>query len=483
MSETTSDPTSSGAGSDIPVIIHPSAGTTPLGTPRNTAASQYLWGHFTDQSGWAQDRLPTIVRGEGTYIWDSAGRKIFDGLSGLFAVQVGHGREELAQAAAEQARTLPFFPIWGYAHEPAIDLAERIALAAPGDLNHVFFTSGGSEAVESAIKLAKNYWELRGKPTKRKVISREGAYHGTTHGALSLTRIASYREPFYPLVEGAVQVPTPNWYRSEHRFWEDKAAYGQWIADRTEEIIQREGPETIAAIFVEPVQNSGGCFVAPPGYFERLRKIADDNDILLVSDEVICAYGRTGGLFAGPDQGLAHPDIITSAKGLSSGYAPIGAMIVSDRVYDPFVSGENVFRHGYTFAGHPIGAAVALANLDIFEKEALVERVREQGPVFKATLDKLYDIPIVGDVRGSGYFYGIELTRDQATRERFTDEEADRIRAFLNPALYDDGLYVRADDRGDVVVQVAPPLISGPEDFDFIESALRDVFTRVLERI
>lgn len=470
-------------GSRIPVVRHPSAGTTPAGTPRNIAASRHLWGHFTDQSGWAEDRLPTVVRAEGTYFWDSAGRRIFDGLSGLFTAQVGHGRAELAEAAARQARTLEFFPVWGFAHEPAIDLAERLALEAPGDLNHVFFTSGGSEAVESAIKLAKNYWELRGRPGKRKVVSRAGAYHGTTHGALSLTRIAPYQTPFLPLVDGAVQVPTPNWYRSDPRFWGDEAAYGQWVADETERVILQEGPDTVAAIFVEPVQNSGGCFVAPPGYFERLREIADAHDVLIVSDEVICAYGRTGGLFAAPDQGLAHPDIITSAKGLSSGYFPIGAMIVSDRVHEPFATGENVFRHGYTFAGHPVGAAVALANLDIFEREGLVDRVRELGPVFRATLDRLRDIPIVGDVRGSGYFYGIELTRDQTTRERFTEAEADRIRAFLNPALYDDGLYVRADDRGDVVVQVAPPLVSGPEDFDFIESALRDVFTRVLERI
>ncbi|MCI1663291.1 MAG: aspartate aminotransferase family protein [Actinomyces sp.] len=469
--------------SAVPVLRHPSAGETPLGTPRNIAASRHLWGHFTDQSGWAEDRLPTVVRAKGTYFWDSAGRRIFDGLSGLFTVQVGHGREELAQAAARQARTLSFFPVWGYAHEPAIDLAERLAQEAPGDLDHVFFTNSGSEAVETAIKLSRNYWALRGRPGKTKVLSRAGAYHGTTLGALALTRIAPYREPFAPVTPGAVEVPTPNWYRSDPEYWDDEEAYGRHVADAVEEVILREGPDTVAALFVEPVQNSGGCFVAPPGYFRRLREIADAHDVLIVSDEVICAYGRTGGLFAAPDQGLAHPDIITSAKGLSSGYAPIGAVLVSDEVYEPFATGEHVFRHGYTFGGHPVSAAVALANLDIFEREGLVERVRTLGPAFRRTLDRLRDIPIVGDVRGSGYFYGIELTRDQATRERFTEEEADRIRAFLNPALYEDGLYVRADDRGDVVVQVAPPLVSGQAEFDIIEQALRDVFTRVQERI
>ncbi len=467
---------------DLPVVTHPSAGTTPLGTPRNEAAARHLWGHFTDQSGWSEGRLPTVVRAEGHYFWDSAGRRIFDGLSGLFVVQAGHGRVELAEAAARQARELAFFPVWGYAHTPGIDLAERLALAAPGDLDHVFFTTGGSEAVETAWKLVKQYWALQGKPLKRKVISREGSYHGTTHGALSLTRITSYQEPYTPLVAGALQVPNTNWYRSDPQFWHDEDAYAQWLADQLEQVILAEGPDTVAAFFVEPVQNSGGCFVAPRGYFDKVRAIADRYDVLLVSDEVICAYGRTGGLFASVDQGYV-PDVITSSKGLTSGYSPIGAVLVSDRVYEPFRDGTAVFRHGYTFGGHPVSAAVALANLDIFEREGLVEQVQRQGPAFKATLERLFDIPIVGDVRGSGYFYGIELTRDPHTRERFSDAEADTIRAFLNPALYEAGLYVRADDRGDVVIQLAPPLTSTQEDFDHIESILRDVLVRLAQRL
>lgn len=474
--------TSSEIVNPAPVVEHPSAGTTPQGTPRNLAASRHLWGHFTRQSGWAQDRLPTVTRAEGHYFWDSAGRKLFDGLSGLFVVQAGHGRAELAEAAARQARELAFFPVWGYAHTPGIDLAERLAGYAPADLNHVFFTTGGSEAVETAWKLAKQYWQLVGRPGKRKVLSRAGSYHGTTHGALSLTRIASYQEPFTPLVPGADQVPDTNIYRAEPRFWYDPQAYGLWAADEVERAILAEGPETVAALFVEPVQNSGGCFTPPPGYFERVREICNTHDVLLVSDEVICAYGRTGGIFASADLGYV-PDIITSSKGLTSGYSPIGAVVVTDRVYEPYRTGENVFLHGYTFGGHPVSAAVALANLDIFEREELVERVRTLGPVFKRTLERLYDVPIVGDVRGAGYFLGIELTRDPATRERFTDAEADRIRAFLNPALYEAGLYCRADDRGDVVLQLAPPLTSGQADFDLIESILRDVLTRTLERI
>ena len=462
--------------------VRAGAGNTPKGTPRAVAAGRHLWGHFTDQSGWERGEVTTITRAEGHYFWDQDGRRLFDGLSGLFVVQAGHGRAELAEAAARQARELAFFPVWGYAHRPGIDLAERLADHAPGDLNHVFYTTGGSEAVETAWKLAKQYWQLAGKPTKRKVLSRAGSYHGTTHGALSLTRIAPYQEPFTPLVAGAGQVPNTNAYRSEPRFWDDPAGFGRWAADAVELAILAEGPETVAALFVEPVQNSGGCFVPPPGYFERIRGICDRHDVLLVSDEVICAYGRTGGIFASEDFGYL-PDIITSSKGLTSGYSPIGAVLVSDRVYEPYRRGGAVFTHGYTFGGHPVSAAVALANLDLFEREGLVDRVRTLGPVFKRTIERLYDLPIVGDVRGAGYFLGLELTRDPSTRERFTDEEADRLRAFLNPSLYNAGLYCRADDRGDVVIQLAPPLTSGPEDFDLIEQILRGVLTAALGRI
>lgn len=468
--------------SNPPVIEHPSSGFTPAGTPRSEAAGRHLWGHFTQQSQWERGVVPTIVRGEGVYFWDSAGRKIFDGLSGLFTVQVGHGRAELAEAAARQAGKLGFFPVWGYAHEPAIDLAEQLANAAPGALNHVFYTTGGSEAVETAYKLAKHYWGLVGKPNKTKVISRDGAYHGTTHGALSLTRIASYQQPFEPLVPGVTQVANTNIYRAEAKYWNDPEAFGRAAADTLEQRILEEGADTVAAFFVEPVQNSGGCFVPPPGYFARIREICDRYDVLLVSDEVICSYGRTGGLFAYEDLGY-EPDIVTSSKGLASGYVPIGAVLVSDRVYEPYRKPGVYFPHGYTFAGNPVAAAVALENLAIFEREGLVDRVRENGPIFAETLNKLRDIPFVGDIRGAGYFYGIELTRDPETREHFTEQEADRIRAYLNPALYEAGLYCRADDRGDVVLQLAPPLISGPREFDEIEGILRHVLGTIAREL
>jgi adenosylmethionine-8-amino-7-oxononanoate aminotransferase len=349
----------------------------------------------------------------------------------------------------------------------------------------VFFTSGGGEAVETAWKLAKQYFLLTGRPRKTKVISRSIAYHGTPQGALSITGIPEMRAPFEPLVPGAFKVPNTNAYRAPDALQgpEHLKEFGMWAADRVEEAILAEGPDTVAAVFVEPVQNAGGCFPPPPGYFERLRAICDAHDVLLVSDEVICAFGRTGSMFACDDFGYV-PDIITCAKGMSSGYSPIGAMIASDRLFEPFAHGTTSFLHGYTFGGHPVSAAVAMANLDIFEREGINAHVKEQSPVFRATLEKLLELPIVGDVRGEGFFFGIELVKDKATRQTFDDAESERLlRGFLSKALFDGGLYCRADDRGDPVVQLAPPLIAGPAEFTEIEQILRGVLTEAWSRL
>ncbi len=458
--------------------------TTPRGTARTDAARDHLWMHFTRHSTYEQGgQVPIIVRGEGHKIWDAQGREYIDGLAGLFTVQVGHGRTELAEAAAEQASQLAFFPLWSYAHPAAIDLAERLAHEAPGDLNRVFFTTGGGEAVETAWKLAKQYWKLMGKPGKYKVISRNVAYHGTPQGALSITGIPEAKVPFEPLVPGAHKVPNTNIYRAPEHLRSDAKAFGRWAADRIAEAIEFEGADSVAAVFLEPVQNSGGCFPPPPGYFERVREICDENDVLLVSDETICAFGRIGEIFACNDFGYV-PDMITCAKGMTSGYSPIGAMIASDRLFEPFKSGTTSFPHGYTFGGHPVSAAVAMANLDIFEREGLVSHVHENAPRFRATLEKLLDLPIVGDVRGEGYFYGIELVKDKGTRETFDDDESERLlRGFLSKALFDAGLYCRADDRGDPVVQLAPPLIIGQREFDDIEQRLRGVLTEAWARL
>ena len=457
--------------------------TTPRGTDRQQAARDHLWMHMARHSNLAGGgTVPVITRGEGHLIYDDQGREYIDGLAGLFVVQVGHGREELAQAAARQARELAFMPLWSYAHPAAIDLSERLAHHAPGDLNRVFFTTGGGEAVETAWKLAKQYFKLQGKPNKTKVISRAVAYHGTPQGALSITGIPDMKTPFEPLVPGAFRVPNTNQYRAPEGL-EDPEAFGRWAADRIGEAIEFEGPDTVAAVFLEPVQNSGGCFPPPPGYFKRVREICDEYDVLLVSDEVICAFGRIGSMFASDDFGYV-PDMITCAKGMTSGYSPIGAMIASDRLFEPFKHGDTTFYHGYTFGGHPVSAAVAMENLDIFEREGLNNHVKQNAPLLRASLEKLLDLPIVGDVRGEGYFYGIELVKDKATKETFTDDESERLlRGYLSNALFDAGLYCRADDRGDPVVQLAPPLTIGPREFDQIEQILRSVLTEGLNHL
>ena len=435
----------------------------------------HLWLHFARHG--PDITPPVITRGEGVTIFDDTGKSYLDGLSGLFVVQVGHGRAELAQAAARQAGTLAYFPLWGYATPPAIELADRIAGYAPGDLNRVFFTSGGGEAVESAWKLAKQYFKLTGKPGKYKVISRATAYHGTPQGALAITGLPAYKTPFEPLTPGGFRVPNANFYRAPELLRSDIKAFGQWAADRIAEAIEFEGPDTVAAVFLEPVQNAGGSIPAPPGYFERVREICDHYDVLLVSDEVICAWGRIGSMFACSDFEY-QPDIITCAKGLTSGYSPIGAMIASDRLFEPFNDGMTVFPHGYTFGGHPVSAAVALANLDIFEREGLNDNVKRQAPALRATLERLYDLPIVGDVRGEGYFYSIELVKDQATRETFTREESSKLLPHIASSLFEAGLYCRTDDRGDPAIVIAPPLISGPAEFETIEAILRGVLKK-----
>ena len=445
--------------------------------PLAESARRHLWMHFTRHSTYEHgEHVPVIVRGEGVYIWDDEGRRYFDGLSGLFTVMMGHGREELAVAAADQARTLGHFPIWSYAHPKAIELAERLASLAPGDLNRVFFTSGGGEAVESAWKLAKQYFRITGKPEKYKVISRAVAYHGTPQGALSITGIPVAKHPFEPLVPGAHKVPNTNFYRAPVHA-DDEKAFGRWAADQIAMAIELEGPDSVAAVFLEPVQNAGGCFPPPPGYLERVREICDTYDVLMVADETITSFGRIGDYFAMNRFGV-QPDIITCAKGMTSGYVPMGAMIVHDRLFEPFLQGSNTFLHGYTWGGHPVGAAVALANLDLMASEGIMEHVQASENGFRSTLEKLLDLPIVGDVRGAGYFYGIEMVKDKQTKETFSDDESERLlRGFLSKALFDAGLYCRADDRGDPVIQLAPPLISDQSHFDEVEQILRSVLS------
>jgi adenosylmethionine-8-amino-7-oxononanoate aminotransferase len=440
-------------------------------------AKRHLWMHFTRMSAYEDHEVPIIVRGDGCYVYDEHGKRYFDGLSSLFCVNAGHGRERIADAMAAQAKELGFFTNWSYAHPRAIELAARIAGLAPGDLNRVFFTSGGSEAVESALKLCRNYHRKRGDGQRYKLIAREIAYHGTTMGALSATGIPDLRAPFEPLTPGGCHVANTNSYR-----WSEQRD-PLWAADQIEERILFEGPETVSCVILEPVQNAGGCFTPQDGYFQRVREICDRHGVLLISDEVICSWGRLGEYF-GAQRYDYQPDIITTAKGLTSAYAPMGAVIASDKVAEPFMEGTNIFTHGITFGGHPVAAAAAMANLDIFEEEDLPGNVRAHEGEFRGLLEGLRDLPIVGDVRGAGYFHAIELVKDQETKESFDDEESEwLLRGFLSGALYEHGLICRADDRGDPVIQLSPPLIAKSEELQEIEGILRTVLTEASDRI
>ncbi len=442
-------------------------------------ARRHLWLHFSRMGAYGpQQEIPIIARGEGAYVWDDHGNRYLDGLSGLFSVNAGHGRAELAEAAAEQGRErLDYFPLWSYAHPGAIELAARIAELTPGDLNRVFFTSGGSEAVESALKLARNYHRTRGNGSKYKVIARKIAYHGTSLGALSATGIPALRAQFEPHAPGGVHVPNTDSYR-----WpEDRDPL--WAADKIEEAILFEGADTVGAVILEPLQNAGGCIPPQEGDFHRVREICDRHDVLLISDEVICSWGRLGHYFGSQRYGY-QPDVIITAKAIAGSYVPAGAMIVSDRVFEPFSEGKASFAHGFTFAAHPVACAVALANLAIFEREDLCGHVLAKEDEFRESLESLYDIPIVGDVRGDGFFHAIELVKNKETKESFNDQESeDLLRGYLSGELYRRGLICRTDDRGDPVVQLAPPLICDSEQFEEIVGVLRPVLEEASRRV
>jgi adenosylmethionine-8-amino-7-oxononanoate aminotransferase len=343
-------------------------------------------------------------------------------------------------------------------------------------LERVFFTSGGSEAVESAWKLARAYHRLHGDSGRTKIVARDLAYHGSSLGALAATGLPELQEAFAPVVPGACHVPNTCAYH-----WPaDRDPL--WAADAIEARIVEEDPATVAAVILEPVQNAGGCFTAQEGYFARVREICDRHGVLLISDEVICSWGRLGHMF-GCDRFGYVPDVITTAKGLTSAVVPMGAMIVAEHVAEPFMRDGASFDHGFTFGGHPVAAAVALANLDLLEREELCAHVLALEGAFREMLDSLRDIEIVGDVRGAGYFHAIELVKDRATKQSFDDAESeDLLRGFLSGELYRRGLICRTDDRGDPVLTLAPPLIAGPQEFEEIEAVLRPVLIEASRR-
>jgi adenosylmethionine-8-amino-7-oxononanoate aminotransferase len=474
------------------------------------AAKEHLWMHFTRMGGYRDADVPIIVRGDGCYLEDANGKRYLDALAGLFSVNIGYGfGEEMGEAAAAQMRELPFYTNWSYAHPRAIELAAEVASLTPGDLNRVFFVSGGSEAVESAWKLARQFYTARGEQRVRaaiaptggepptrvdeahaipalgtrrwKAISRHIAYHGTTMGALSINGIPALREPFEPLVPEVVHVRNTNRYHRPQG--ETEAEFTAFLLDELEHTIESTGPDTIAMVIMEPVQNAGGAFTPPEGYWRGVRELCNRYDILLCADEVITGFGRLGAWF-GSELYDIRPDLITIAKGLSSSYASIGAVVATDRVMEPFMQDTRMYSHGITFGGHPVQAAVALKNIEIMRRERIVEHVGESQDAFRATLSQLLELPIVGDIRGTGFFYAVELVKDKETRETFSDDDCETLlRGFLSPRMFEKGLICRSDDRGDPVVQISPPLVARQEQFDEIVGILGEVLDEAWTRV
>jgi adenosylmethionine-8-amino-7-oxononanoate aminotransferase len=469
-------------------------------------ARDHLWMHFTRMGGYRSTEVPIIVRGEGCYLEDTNGKRYLDALAGLFSVNIGYSYgEEIGQAALEQMRELPFYTNWSYAHPRAIELAAEVASLAPGELNRVFFVSGGSEAVESAWKLARQYYLARGgkripasisgagaetrhdehvgapSPHKYKAVARYIAYHGTTFGALSINGIPAIRAPFEPLVPEVRHVQNTNRYHRPEGETEEE--FTRLLLDDLEQTIISMGPETVCLVHMEPVQNAGGCFTPPAGYWQGVRELCTTYDILLSADEVITAFGRLGYWF-GSERYDIRPDIVCCAKGLSSSYAAIGAVIATDAVMEPFLEDASMYSHGITFGGHPVMSAIALKNIEIMKRDRIVEGVREREGLFRRKLEQLLDLPIVGDVRGTGFFYALELVKDRETKETFSDEECETLlRGFLSPALFERGLICRADDRGDPVIQISPPLVAGEAEFDEMVGILGDVLEEAGGRI
>jgi adenosylmethionine-8-amino-7-oxononanoate aminotransferase len=457
-----------------------SAAPTKLDLQR--AAREHLWLHFTRMGGYQDGEVPIIVRGDGCYLEDSNGKRYLDALAGLFSVNIGYGYgEEIGEVAAAQMRELPFYTNWGYAHPRAIELASEVASLLPGDLNRLFFVSGGSEAVESAWKLARQHYLARGEPRRWKAVSRHIAYHGTTMGALSINGIPDLRTPFEPLVPEVQHVRNTNRYHRPADETEEQ--FTAFLLDDLTQTIEATGPETIAMVIMEPVQNAGGAFTPPEGYWRGVREICDRYGILLCADEVITAFGRLGAWF-GSERYDIRPDLITMAKGLSSSYAAIGAVAATDRVMEPFMQGTNMYAHGITFGGHPVMSAIALKNIEIMKRDGIIEHVAETQDQFRSTLEQLLELPIAGDLRGTGFFYALELVKDKETRESFNEQECETLlRGFLSPRLFERGLICRSDDRGDPVVQISPPLVAGQQEFDQIVSILGDVLAEAWTRL
>jgi adenosylmethionine-8-amino-7-oxononanoate aminotransferase len=437
-----------------------------------TRAKQHLWVQNKQRATLDQEgELPVIERGEGIYLWDVEGRRYIDALSGLWVSAVGHGRAELGDVARDQMAKLAYTSTFDFATQPAVALAEKIASLTPGDLDHIYFTNSGSEAVEVAIKIAKQYHFNRGDQKRFKVISRIGSYHGQTAGALSVNA-ASYAKkvPFEPLMPGSVHVPGINCYRCPYE--KSYPSCDVFCARTIEDRIQFEKPETIAAIIAEPVSIANANHFPAKEYWQTLRRICDKHGILLIADEVINGFGRTGRWFA-----MEHfdvvPDLMTMAKGITSGYVPLGAVAARHHVAEAFHGGaDEAFSSGLTFGSHPVTTAVSLANIAIIERERLVENAARVGEHLGSRLSQLADAhPTVGEARGIGLLWALEMVKDKATRESFAP--ADNIAGRLVRKFRDRGLLTRAGNY----VYIAPPLVINREEADAVVDVLDEAIS------
>jgi len=428
--------------------------------------------HFTKGKAWRNATLPVYVRGQGCYLWDEDGRRYLDGLAGLFVVQIGHGRSDIANAAAKQMEQLAYTPSWAATHPPAIEASKLLTSLAPGDLDAVFWVSSGSEAIESAIKFARQYHRSQGNPNKTGVISRRLSYHGTTMGALSATGLDNIREPFEPLLPGFHKVDSTL-----------GATDGVAAAQQFEQVILEAGADNVGLIIAEPVQNGGGALVPPDGYWQELRRICDKYDVLLNADEVINSFGRLGYWFGSEMVGVV-PDLLTFAKGATSGYAPVGGLLIRRRLVDDLMDSENgTFSHGATWGGHPVVMATTIANLTAMRDEGVIDNVQANRDHFKAKLDELLAAhDNIGDIRGTGYFYAIELTVSRARGVDLTPEQGEHlVNDHLGDLISDAGLLIRADTRGKAKLMLSPPLIATPEELDELMAGVDEVVSRAAQ--
>ena len=442
-------------------------------------ARNHLLPHFTRGDAWRRDDLVVIDRGEGCYVWDAEGNRYLDGLAGLFCTNLGHGRSDLTAAASKQMDRLAFYPNWGMAHPPALQAASMIATVAPGDLDRVFFVSSGSEAVESALKFARCYHLANGDEARHKVVARQWAYHGTTLGALALTGIPAFRDPYLPMLAGSV-VRVPN--TLGHEAESARPARELTCVSAVEEAIVAADPETVAMVIAEPVQNGRGALVPPDGYWQELRRICDAYGVLLCADEVINSFGRLGHWF-GSERFGAEPDMITFAKGVTSAYQPLGGLVVRgplvDRVWDSPVA---MFVHGATFGGHPVATAVATANMAAMRDEDVLAGVLgREGRLGDGLRELMGAHACVKDVRGAGYFYSVELTRDRDSGAELTEPETAELLAggVLDRLVRSARVLVRPDGRGAVMLAVSPPLVADGSVIDDLLGRLDQVLDRL----